>query len=626
MSDYEYDIAAKAAGEQPLSSSDDHLPGFVQCQHSERMLSLEKTYDLADITRFVNRLAIDRAKYGLVVEPKYDGVAIACVYENGSFVRAVTRGNGDKGDNVTRNVTALSFPRVIPDLVECPVAELRGEIYMTYPEFERINAERSAMGESLYANPRNLTSGTVKQLDPAVAAQRRLSIVFHGVSFATAVALNFIRQTDVYAWFKANAFPTHTLCLPTVADATALAQTISNFNVTRRSYNFPTDGAVVKINDCRYQRDLGNGNRAPKWAIAFKYEPERATTHLRDIALQVGRTGVITPVAELDPVELDGSTVSRATLHNADDIMRKDIRIGDTVIIEKAGEIIPQIVRVDTTQRPSHSIAFDFKAYAESKGLIVTRREGEVAWRVADMSSAAVTLRGLKHAVSKPCLDIDGMGEAVLQQLFDRQYINTPADIYDLTHEQLMSLDSFGEKSAANLLTAIADSRRVEAWRALHSLGIPHIGAQTAKDVMAVLSVADLFYDLSLERVAAVPGLGIVAANALVTYFADDANSAQARRLFNALAIIPAVQQPHNQVLAGKVVVITGTLPTLSRGDATALVERNGGRVSGSVSKNTSFVLVGEDAGSKLAKATSLNIPVLGEEDFLDMIKAHPAV
>jgi DNA ligase (NAD+) len=621
MSDYEYDTAVKDSGfARDLALSDDHNDGFEQYKHHARMLSLDKTYDVGDIQRFVKSLgniSVDEDR-ALVLEPKYDGVALSCVFEYGKFRRAVTRGNGDVGDDITRNVESLGIPRLIRQLEDIPYVEIRGEIYMTFNEFERINAERLDQGLTTYANPRNLTSGTVKLLDSSESKLRKLSVVFHGMGHPFPKSLLISRQTQLYASFQSWGLQTHREFWYSSLRLEDIKQVIDNFEGHRKNYNFPTDGVVVKLNDVACQESLGDGTRSPRWAMAYKYKPENASTILRDITLQIGRTGVVTPVAELVPVELDGSVISRATLHNADEISRKDIRIGDTVIIEKAGEIIPQILRVDLTQRPSSAVKVDFHDLGASRGLKLVKKPGEVAWRVEGHDNREMRIAALMHAVSKHCLDIDGMGEAIVSQLYDLGFVKTPADIYLLSRDNLLRLNSFSEKSSSNLLAAIDKSRRTDAWRALHALGISHVGIQTAKDICTGFDINRfLSGDLDCE-IASLTGIGKVVTESIVSYFGNDDNLINAKALFSELHF-PRSDDVTAKPLDGKIVVITGSLPTLSRDKATELIERLGGRVSGSVSSKTSFVLVGDNAGSKLEKAKNLGVLIRNEEYLLSL-------
>ena len=608
-----------------LGIGDDQAEGFQQRTHRAPMLSLDNTYDEADFLAFGERLQklVGPEALEFVVEPKIDGVAVSLTYEDGRFVRAVTRGNGQQGDDVTHNVALIpSIPRTLPDAPR--FLEVRGEIYMELAEFERLNREREAEGEALYANPRNLAAGTVKLLDQAEARKRRLSIVCYGLGacepavFATLQAF----KERLRGW----GFPIRDDIGVRQGLAAAWAA-IGELDQLRRGLPFPTDGAVVKLNRLADQQRAGATSKFPHWAVAFKFPPDRAETTLRAISMQVGRTGVITPVAELEPVLLAGSTVARATLHNAGEIARKDIREGDTVLIQKAGEIIPQVLSVVLAKRPADARPFDFEARLKELGLEAAREGEEAAYKLRT-PSREMKIRRLTHFASKQCLDIDGLGDAVAEQLVSLGLVDAPVDALRITAPEWGMLEGFKEKSVDNMLAALAQARGRELWRAIHALGIPNVGMQTAKDLarhfrsMEALSsakLADLIHTKigkkgGVSHESLIPGVGVEVSKSISSFFSDPNHRDWVRAMRDAgLNLVEAEAAGSVEGVAGKTFVLTGTLPTLGRDEARDLIEKAGGKVSGSVSKKTDYVVAGEEAGSKLTKAQELGIAILDE-------------
>ena len=464
-----------------LGIGDDKSEGFQQADHKAPMLSLDNTYDEADFRAFGDRLykALGGTGLEFIVEPKVDGVAVSLTFEKGQFVRAVTRGNGSRGDDVTANVSLIrEIPRTLkgaPDLLE-----VRGEIYMELAEFQRLNAEREAAGEPLYANPRNLAAGTVKLLDGEEARRRRLSIVCYGLG-ACEPASAFASLKEFKTKLKDWGFPIRD-DIDVQQSVDAAWKAIQQLDVLRRDLPFPTDGAVVKVNRLEDQRRAGTTSKFPHWAVAFKFPPDQAETILRKISMQVGRTGVITPVAELDPVLLAGSTVARATLHNADEIARKDIREGDTVRIQKAGEIIPQVLGVVLAKRPADAQPFDFEGRLKELGLDAARDGEEAAYKLR-APSRDMKVRRLMYFASKHCLEIDGLGESLAAKLVDMGYVNSPTDLFTITDKTWRTLEKFGDKSVENINETITASKSRELWRAINSLGINQVGTETAKQL-----------------------------------------------------------------------------------------------------------------------------------------------
>ena len=609
-----------------LGIGDDKSEGFQQADHKAPMLSLDNTYDEADFRAFGDRLykALGGSGLEFIVEPKVDGVAVSLTFEKGQFVRAVTRGNGARGDDVTANVSLIrEIPRMLkgaPDLLE-----VRGEIYMALAEFQRLNQLREAEGEPLYANPRNLAAGTVKLLDAEEARKRRLSIVCYGLG-ACEPATAFASLKDFKNRLKAWGFPIRD-DIDVQQGVDAAWKAIQQLDVLRRDLPFPTDGAVVKVNRLEDQRRAGTTSKFPHWAVAFKFPPDQAETILRKISMQVGRTGAITPVAELDPVLLAGSTVARATLHNADEIARKDIREGDTVRIQKAGEIIPQVLGVVIEKRPADAVPFDFEARLKELGLDASRDGEEAAYKLRT-PSREMKIRRLVHFASKQCLDIDGLGDAVAEQLVDSKLVDVPVDALGITPPQWRMLEGFKDKSVDNMMIGLEQAKQRELWRAIHALGIPNVGMQTAKDLARHFKSLDALEaaqpaDLLVTKVgkkggisyeSVISGVGIEVSESILSFFSDPNHRdwVKAMRAVG-LNLVEAAAAGSVAGIAGKTFVLTGTLPTLGRDEARDMIEKAGGKVSGSVSKNTHYVVAGEEAGSKLTKAQELGVAILDE-------------
>ncbi len=616
-----------------LGIGDDKSEGFQQADHKAPMLSLDNTYDEADFRAFGDRLykALGGTGLEFIVEPKVDGVAVSLTFEKGKFVRAVTRGNGARGDDVTANVSLIrEIPRTLkgaPDLLE-----VRGEIYMALAEFQRLNQLREAEGEPLYANPRNLAAGTVKLLDGEEARKRRLSIVCYGLG-ACEPASAFASLKDFKNKLKAWGFPIRD-DIDVQQGVDAAWKAIQQLDVLRRDLPFPTDGAVVKVNRLEDQRRAGTTSKFPHWAVAFKFPPDQAETILRKISMQVGRTGAITPVAELDPVLLAGSTVARATLHNADEIARKDIREGDTVRIQKAGEIIPQVLGVVLEKRPADAQPFDFEARLKELGLDAGRDGEEAAYKLRT-PSRDMKVRRLVHFASKQCLDIDGLGDAVAEQLVDSKLVDVPVDALGITPPQWRMLEGFKDKSVDNMMAGLEQAKQRELWRAIHALGIPNVGMQTAKDLSRHFKSMDALEsaqtgDLLITKVgkkggvsyeSVISGVGIEVSESILSFFSDPNHRDWVKAMRAAgLNLAEAAAAGSVEGVSGKTFVLTGTLPSLGRDEARDLIEKAGGKVSGSVSKNTHYVVAGEEAGSKLTKAQELGVPVLDEASLRSLL------
>lgn len=619
-----------AADSPTRTVGDDRLAAFETVRHRQPMASLDNTYNEGELIEFDRRLRrtladdLPSADPALpyVIEPKIDGLAISLTYEKGQLTRAVTRGNGVEGDDVTANARTI---RTLPDclLTDDPpdLIEIRGEIYMTLAEFERINTARAAAGEPAFMNPRNLAAGTIKQLDPKVVAQRRLEIVVYGRG-AQEGGPTFSRQNQIHEQYARWGLPTVEKIWP-VTGIEAACAAVRELDELRTRFAYPTDGAVIKLNDLRLQEIAGSTSKAPRWAISYKFAAEQGITRLRRINLQLGRTGVLTPVAELEPVLIAGSTVSRATLHNEDEIRRKDIREGDTVIVEKAGEIIPAVVAVVLERRPPDTQPFDFPARVREAGFEAERAPGQAAWRVRSGDSPELIHRQLQHFASRTAMDIDGLGTEIIKQLIAAGLLREPADLYRLTVDDLIDLERFARKSAENLVAALAKSRENDLWRLIHAIGIPHVGAQSAKDLARHFRTFEALRRAAAEELEAIDGVGGIMAAAIRRFFDDPEQAAHLDRLLEAAQPnTTALEAPpgNNAALASRTFVLTGTLPTLSREEAKARIEAAGGKCTGSVSKKTDFVVAGEAAGSKLEKAQSLGIRVIDEQTLLEML------
>jgi DNA ligase (NAD+) len=606
---------------------DDRSGLFKTYRHRERMMSLEKAYTEAELRAFAARVAkaTGRREVAFVVEPKFDGLAVSVTFEQGRLVRAVTRGNGVEGDDVTGHVLAITGllrtlrvpePGAGADVMP-GVIEVRGEVYVPFAEFQRVNAEREAAGEVRFANPRNLAAGTLRQLDPAEVTRRGLAVVFYGIGACEPITAVPTTQRGLHGKIRAWGLPGVGEVWPGVG-ADALWRAVQAVEQARAGFAFPTDGAVVKVDELKWQRELGVGESAPRWAVAYKFAPERAETRLRAITLQVGRTGVLTPVAELEPVALAGSKVARATLHNRDEIARRDLRVGDFVYVEKTGEIIPALVGVNRARRPVEAVAFVFPTACPACGTALVQRTGEVAVRCPGAACPAQLRRRIEHFASKAGVDIEGLGPVMVEALVERGVVKELADLYRLRREDVAALGKNVSKSAERVLAAIETSKRAELARVLYGLGIPQVGAVAAKELArecgslaAVVALGD----------AAAPAGASSAVRAAAAYFAEPRNRAVVAELV-AVGLRPTVVDVEvgGRALAGKTFVLTGTLPTLSRAQATAKIEAAGGKVSASVSARTDYVVAGTEAGVKREQARTLKVAVIDEAELLRMI------
>lgn len=593
------------------------LEGFTQITHTVRMMSLDNTYSEEELTAFFARVqkGLGREKIDCVIEPKVDGVAITIRYENGVLKHGATRGDGQTGDDVTNNLKTIKrLPLRLPK--EGPQTfEVRGEVFMTKTGFAKLNQEREEAGEALFANPRNSTAGTLKLLDPKIVAKRPLDIVFYGLVEASDVQ----SQTDVYALLDAAGLRKADLIWH-ADSAEGLLHAIRELDEKRKALPYETDGAVIKVNSFKDQSELGVTSKAPRWAIAYKYQPEQAETKITAIDIQVGRTGALTPVARLEPVLVSGSTVSNATLHNYEEIERKDIRIGDTVIIEKAGEIIPAVVSVKKELRKGDESAVAAPTECPICKTTVTKDAEQVVIRCPNPHCPEVVKRRIEHFVSRGAMDISGLGEAVIEQLVELKLVKDVADLYDLNELSLARLERVGTKSIDNYLKAITASKQQDPWRLIFGLGILHVGAGGARKLIEHFSSIDAVANASIEDLTQCPDIGAIVAPSIHAWFHDEQNQALLNRLRTAgLNFTQKTVTAASDKLNGTTWVITGTLSE-DRETIADTIRANGGKVSGSVSGKTTYLLAGEDAGSKLDKATKLGVKTVTEAEFRAMI------
>lgn len=594
------------------------LKGFDQVRHEVQMQSLTDAFSFEEIKEFDQRVKNDlNTDYEYVVEQKIDGLSVSLEYRDSLFVRGSTRGDGFVGEDVTNNLkTIMSIPLRLN--VEIPYLEVRGEVFMSKASFAKLNEQREEDGQPTFANPRNAAAGSLRQLDSSVAAKRNLDIfVFNiqrveGMEFKTHLeGLEFLRKAGFKVIDNDKKFNT-------IEDAFDEIQRIGQM---RPDLYYDIDGAVIKVNDLKQRAMLGSTAKTPKWAIAFKYPAEQKKTKIKDIIIQVGRTGVLTPRAHLETVALAGSFVSYATLHNIDNIRQKDIRIGDSVLVQKAGDIIPEIICSVPEDRTGDEVIFEMPSTCPVCGGFVSREEGEAAHRCTNPDCEAQLERNIIHFVSRDAMDIEGMGPSVVAKLMDAKLIKSSADIYYLTKDELLTLEKFGEKSADNLLASIEKSKQNDLSRLIYALGIRHIGNGGAKLVAKKAKTIDALFDMTVDELTTIDDFGTVMAQSVVDFFKQPHIKEYIEKIKNAGVNTEYIEdEGATSILEGKTIVVTGTLPTLSRKDATDLIEKNGGKASGSVSKKTDYVLAGEAAGSKLTKANELGIPVIDEAEFLSMI------
>ena len=636
ISDYEYDALFRELQNleeaYPSLASDTSitkrvggraLDKFEKHTHSVKMGSLTDVFSEEELLDFLSKikgLAGSDVEYS--VEPKIDGLSVSLIYENGVFVKGATRGDGIVGEDVTENLrTVRSIPLKLKE--NLPYLNVRGEVYMPRRVFEELNAAREAEGLSLFANPRNAAAGSLRQLDPKVAASRRLEIFVFNLQDGSLYSdgRECLTHSESLDRLTELGFVTLPLRETLVGDE-AVVEHVRRLGNAREELEFDMDGAVVKVNDLNLRTEIGEGTATPKWAVAYKYPPEEKKTKLLSIDIQVGRTGVLTPIANLEPVRLAGSTVSRATLHNGNYIKEKDIRVGDCVIIRKAGEIIPEIVESVKSEREGILPEFEMPTVCPSCGREVikdTAGDG-IAVRCVYPACPAQRSRGIVHFASKGAMNIEGLGPQVVELLLSNGKISGIADLYDLKAEDIEGLDRMGKKSAENLVSAIEDSKSRGLERLLFALGIRQVGEVAAEEIAAKMRTLDAVMAANYEDFAAIPDIGDITARAIVEFFKDDAVTELCERLRAAGVKFDAVKEKSSDNFAGLTFVLTGTLPNMTRDEASELIKQRGGKVSGSVSKKTSYVLAGEEAGSKLTKAKELGIPVIDEAEFVSML------
>lgn len=599
------------------------LEGFETVTHLQLMMSLDNTYSEEEISTFYNRLLknLEIKKLPVIIEPKIDGVAVSVVYRDGVLERAATRGDGRSGDDITQNIRTIeSLPlRLPPDAPQN--FEVRGEVYMPHEGFATMNARRVNDGEPPFANPRNATAGTLKQLDPQAAANRPLDLIFHGVGWLgdgmTLESQNAFYELLDQAGLRKGDY------IWKVDDLDGVLGAIRELDKKRHDLPYETDGAVMKVNDRALQESLGATSKAPRWAIAFKYQAEQAETRVLSIEIQVGRTGALTPVANLEPVHVSGTTVSRATLHNEGEVKRKDVREGDVVIIEKAGEIIPAVVEVKYDQRKGTEKPFEMPTTCPTCDTAVERDPEQVAVLCPNPKCPDKVKRKLRHYAARGAMDIQGLGSASVDQLVEAQLATHISDLYHLDASKLGGLERMGSKSIKNLLSGVEVSKQQPAWRMLFGLGIRHVGSTSSQSLLDHFGSMEAIMKASLEDLEAVDDVGAIVARSLQDFFQAPDSAEELERLRAVgLPFAPnkaaedASARPTSDSLEGTTCVITGTL-SQPRDYFAQLIKQHGGKVTGSVSAKTSFLLAGEKAGSKMTKAEKLGVSVLNEEDFL---------
>lgn len=629
ISDYEFDLLIKEIEkieeEHPewiLPSSptqktgSDLKSGFRQVVHSHPMLSLANTYSEEEVREFAQRMEkyLETKKPSFHVELKIDGVASSIRYEEGKLVRGVTRGDGKKGDDVTDNVrTIKNLPHKLQGKFPKHL-EIRGEIYMPLAIFQKLNEAKEEAGEEVYANPRNAAAGSLKLLNPAECKERELSILFYDA----VEGLDVEEQSDIAEALKSFGLPVlpkenRAVCA-TTEEVIAFAHGVEK---RREALPFEIDGIVIKLNTLKERSYIGFTGKCPRWAVAYKFAPEQAITRIEAITVQVGRTGVLTPVAELLPVKLAGSTISRATLHNQDEIDRKDIRVSDTVVIEKGGDVIPKVVSVVLDKRAKEAKKWHMPRLCPSCHKEVVRHEGEVAYRCENKHCPSRNLRRIEFFVAKGAMDIEHFGEKVIEKLVQKGFLEKPSDIYTLTEEQLSKLEGFKEKSIDNLLRSIEASKETTLARFIFALGIKYVGITTAELIAERAQTIEAFLDLQQEELLEIEGIGPKVAESVSEFLSEAKNVAEIERLLK-LGVHPKSppKKDLSHPFAGKTFVLTGTLEEYARSEAAALIKARGGKVASAVSSLTDYLLVGKEAGSKLAKAEKLGIKILTEKEF----------
>ncbi len=629
MPDFEYDRLLRELeileNENPQLAAPDSptrrvggqaLSQFEKVTHPVPLMSLQDVFSPEELSDFLLKIKEGYPEAEFSVEPKIDGLSVALEYENGVFVRGATRGDGNVGEDVTENLKTIhSIPMTIPDAPARLI--VRGEVFMPKISFEKLNRRQEQEGKPLFANPRNAAAGSLRQLDPKIAAQRGLDIYIFNIQLIDGV--DFTTHAETLDYLKAHRFKVIPYALR--SSAAAVADEVMAINDRREQLICDIDGAVIKLNNLSDRGKLGTTAKFPRWAAAYKYPPEIKPTVVEDIVVQVGRTGVLTPKAVVRPVRLAGTTVTNATLHNQDFISQRDIRIGDTVLIRKAGEIIPEILEVDFTRRPADAVPYFLPDACPVCGAKVERDEDGAFLRCTGAECAAQLVRNISHFTSRDAMDIEGLGSAIVEALVDAGLIKSPADIYYLTLEDVKSLWKSGETAAKKLLAAIEASKQQDLSRLIYALGIRQVGAKTGKVLASHFGSMDALAAATAEALTEVPDVGAVTAENIASWFAQPQARHMLQRLCEAGVNFESKRAVTDDRFAGMTFVLTGALSKFTRDEATEKIELFGGKAAGSVSKKTTYVVVGENAGSKERKARELGIPILSEDDFLDLIQ-----
>ena len=628
MSDYEYDHLYRRLQELEAAHPEEITPDsptqrvgdavlndFAAVTHPVPLESLEDVFDGEEVKDFLSKVleTLPQAEYS--VEPKVDGLSVALEYRDGVFYQGATRGDGRVGEDVTGNLmTVRSIPKTLPD--KLPRLIVRGEVYMARSVFEEINQALELEGKPLMANPRNAAAGSLRQKDPKVCAQRRLDIAVFNLQLSE--GRSFSTHAETLDYLREQGFPVipHSV----LREPEKILNQIRVLGDNRMDFPYDIDGAVVKLNSLSDRTILGSTAKCPKWAVAYKYPPEQKESKVVDIVVQVGRTGVLTPKAVLEPVRLAGTTVTNATLHNQDYITEKDIRVGDTVVVQKAGEIIPEIVSVVRAKRPEGTAPYHLPETCPVCGAAVLRDPDGAAIRCTGAECPAQLLRNLIHFASRDAMDIDGVGPAVLQQLIDSGLVSNPADLYDLQAEQLAELDRMGKKSAQNAIDAIAKSKENDLWRLIFALGIRQVGAKAAKILADHFGSMDALRQATAKELTEIDDVGAITADYITRWMQSSQASDLLERLKAAGVNMTCRREVVDRRFSGMTFVLTGALTRFTREEAGEMIEQRGGKAASSVSKKTTYVVAGENAGSKLKKAQELNIPVLDEEEFLALL------
>ena len=637
VSDYEYDMTMnklKALEKEfPDLVTKDSLTqkvgghvkeGFEKVEHEVPLQSLQDIFSFGELEEFKervykaakeNNLKEDDVKF--VVETKIDGLSAALEYKDGKFVRGATRGNGLVGEDVTENLkTIKTIPKELPEPINIIV---RGEVFIGKKEFEKMNEERELNEEKTFANARNAAAGSLRQLDTKITKKRPLDIYIFNVQKIEGKEFN--SHFEELKYLKKLGFNVNPVLIPCNNIPEAI-DAINKIGEEREELTFGIDGAVIKVDDLKLREKMGTTSKVPRWAIAYKYPPEKKETKLKDIICQVGRTGAITPMAILEPVKVAGSTISKTTLHNEDFIKERDIRIGDTIVVQKAGDVIPEILEVKKKKRAGTEKVFEMPKVCPVCGAPVVREEGEAVSRCIGIECPAKLVRNIIHFVSRDCMNIDGLGDKIIEQLINKNLISNIADIYFLKFEDIATLKKNGQKFTQNLIDAINNSKNNDLYRLIAALGIRHIGTKAAKTLAKKYKTMDSLMNASLESLAMTDDIGEISANSIYEFFRQDQTIDLINRLKEAKVNMEALESEDiDNRLEGKTFVLTGTLEKFTRKEASDLIEKHGGKTSGSVSKKTDYVLAGEDAGSKLTKAQSLGVEIITEEQFEKMMK-----